>query len=198
MVRVLKQRTLAMDDETKLESETELNDSEETSEEEETLPLKKTEYDKILEEQENYKKGLLAAKGKPAKKPDPALSGVMTKEDFFKANEKDAFRRLSTISKDDSPELVAVKAEIKDNRDAIVEYFVPRYGRDTVADIEEALLDAHATWKRKQAPPRQDDEKVAAAEIAQSTGKGGSTPPPAQPVRKKLIQKQGGMETWYN
>lgn len=192
-----------MDEEEKDTSE-DTSDEEESSEteesEEETVSLKKAEHEKLLSDLDNYKKATLVAKGKSDKKT-PSLSGVMTKEDFYKANEKEAFDLAIVTSPDDTPEVLERKAEIKEHWSEIVGYYVDKHGRDTARSALRNINIAHAAWRADQETVVKKDvasEKTASAEIAKSAGKGGSTPPPAPPPRRKILtQNIGGMKGWY-
>ena len=200
--RTLPESTEELKETKETESEEEVEASEEEEEVEETVNLKKTEYDKLLEERDNYKKATLSLKKKPQSEatPKPPAGGEddntpITKGEFYKTNEKIAIRQATTVSEDDPEEIAVVKEEIDANWDAIVGH-VHATDRSTPDAIYDAILDAHAAWKRRQKPKSEADKKVR-SELSATRGLGGKAPLKAKPERKKILQIGQGMEGWY-
>ena len=158
---------------------------------EEVITLKKTDYDKILEERDNYKTGLLAEKDKNKKgKKDnpietPDESKFVKKSDFYKANEKQAISNIT-----------AKYPEINDNWDDVVR-FVKADDRTSVAAIEESILDGYAVFERRKSKKVPDENKDKKAELAVDAGLGGKKSGAIAKEKKKLFSKAGPIDTWY-
>ena len=181
--------------------ETEETESEEevAEEVEETVNLKKAEYDKLLEERDNYKKATLSLKKKPSEKSEVAPKSdddaPVTKGEFYKSNEKQAITAATAADENDPEEIASVKAEINANWDSIVP-FIHSTDRSTSDVIYDAILDGHAAWKRRQKPQAEGDKKVR-SELSVTRGLGGKAPLKAKPERKKVLQTGKGMDSWY-
>jgi len=181
------------------ESEEESGDESESEEEgEETVTLKKSELDKIKGDRDNYRRVALAKKGKKGSRTtDKDTKGeFVSKSEFYRGNEKEAVKRATIPTDNDTPEQIALKKEIDENWESITKYFKGTSGKSTPEDIHEDILDAHAAWKRRN-PPTEEDESDDVADIVAERGHGGSPPPPPQKKRKRVIKPQGGMDTWY-
>lgn len=181
------------------DSEEDVVEASEEEEVEETVNLKKSEYEKLLEERDNYKKATLSLKKKPQpeEKPKAADDEVpITRGEFYKNNEKQAIKWATTVSEDDPEEIASVKQEIDANWDTIVPY-IHATDKSTPDAIYDAILDGHAAWKRRQKPKAEDDKKVK-AELSQTHGLGAKTSL-KNPLgeRKKVLKRAEGMETWY-
>lgn len=153
---------------------------------EETVTLKKAEHDKLIEERDNYKKGLLAVK----KAPKQVAEEPLTKGDFYRANEKQAIQLATTVSESDSEDSAELKKEIADNWDKIRVFYSGTSGRETVKDIHEDILDAHLVWKRRTGGSVK--EPVVQETIAGTSGKGPIVKDNVKVIPKPVI----GMEHW--
>ena len=200
--RTLPESTEELKETVETESEEEIEATEEEEEVEETVNLKKTEYEKLLEERDNYKKATLSLKKKsqPSEKSEAAPKSdddaPVTKGEFYKSNERAAIAAATAAGENDPEEIASVKAEINANWDSIVP-FIHATDRSTSDVIYDAILDGHAAWKRRQKPQAEGDKKVR-SELSTTRGLGGRTPLKAKPERKHVLKIGKGMEDWFS
>lgn len=181
--------------------EVEENESEETDDD--NITLTKAEYQKLQEERDNYKKGLLSLKrkgrtlpgdnDKETDKQDTTNyyddSEYVTKRDLQKKEEKQAV----------SLALVEIP-ELDDNWDDIVEFYYPKRGKDDAENIVEDIRDAVEIWKfRKGVKPKADTEtkKVIAKAVSDTSVSKGKEKSSA-PKKKGIIKPKVPMERWYS
>lgn len=129
---------------------------------------------------------------KKAVEPAPVVEKpYVTKEDFYKANEKDAKETLATSES-------ATDKEISENFDAIFSYYKDRSGRDTVKGILKDLRAAHAAWRFEN--PKKDT--AADDAVRDLTGapiqKGGAAPTPTKVEEgTNRFKTPRGPDEWY-
>ncbi len=97
-------------------------------------------------------RGIASRKGGAAPHKEAATdTPFLTKQDFFRANEKKAINEVRS------------DAEIDANFDSIKSFYVSRRGKDTPEDIREDLRDAYILWKARQTPTKDDTASSLAA-----------------------------------
>ena len=157
--------------------------------EEDKVVLSKEEHAKLLEERDNYKKGLLSYKEKAKALPkEPAKAeDVLTKKDFQKINEKKA-----------------IEAFLKDNPEVNSKWsdFVPYYrefrGRDTVEDIVKDLDDAKTLYQKHFPVKENDGDTKANLASEKSITSGSSEPTKPQKESNKFLDQRGkSIQEWY-
>lgn len=149
-----------------------------------------------------YKKERDEAKDKPPEEPKEEPKGeFLTKEDFYKANERKAINSLTVIDKADSDEVKAQKTYVKDNWKDISAFYQPRLGKDTPEDILADLNDALTLYTSKN--PRTED--VDTGKVMQETsGTGHQSPTPTEEKKEppnfvlpvQPVDKDGNVN-WY-
>jgi hypothetical protein len=134
------------------EDETDLD-----SDEDEKVTLTKEEYDKLLKDKENYKKGLLAYKEKSKEQTPPAKeSDALTKAEFQKINEKKAIKSFLESNPDANSQW-----------DKLISFYRDSRGRSTVEDIVSDLDDAYTLFqKHNPAPEDKDPDKEQRATLS--------------------------------
>ncbi len=171
--------------ETKPESIVEGNKPEVNSEGK--IVLSKEEHAKLLEERDNYKKGLLSYKEKAK---DVPKDDVLTKTDFQKINEKKA-----------------IEAFVKENPDVeekwtdFVSYYRDGRGRNDVDSIIKDLDDAKTLFLKYNPVKEKDDSKESISELSSDNSlsstpsdKGGK---PEKSGNKFLEAKGKPIQDWY-
>jgi len=152
-----------------------------------TIQLSKEEYDKLLAEKENYKKGLLSAKEKIKSIPREGQSEFLPKQDFYKANEKEAISKF-----------IADNPEIKERWSDFVQHYSGKRGRDTVSAIVQDLDDAKTLFQ-KYNPPQETEDKSAQADLSKDTvqpkaqGAGGT-----KKEKGGILRKSIPVTEWYS
>ena len=105
----------------------------------EWTPPSKEEWEKLQEERDNYKKGLLSAK-KEEKKSEPKLEenvkDYITRGEFDKMNERSAIQ-----------EMVTKNSDLKEHWEECMIYYYPKKGKATADDIKSDLQDALDLWR---------------------------------------------------
>jgi len=174
---------------------------------EEEITLKKSEHDKLIEERDNYKKGLLAEKEKnkgdktldkkeeeeekkeEKKEEKPKKSEFVTKADFHKANEDQAIAEIT----DDIP-------EINDNWEEIVKH-VNASDRNSIKSIKQAIKDGYAVWKSREAEneTEEEDDTGARSELSKDKTLGGKTKTKKDAPKKSIlgVDKDHDITKWY-
>ena len=122
---------------------------------------------------------------KPEAKAD--TSKFLTKQDFFKSNERKAIREITA------------DAEIKANWNEIIPFYTPRRGKETPEDIVEDIKDAITLYKARNpgAPVRDDSADQLTTTPVVKTGGGAidkTTPKPKDPPNFRLPTKPS---EWY-
>ena len=173
---------------------------------EETVSLKKAEYEKLLSERDNYKKGMLAAKGHASKKedapPPKKESDAVSRDEFVGYIESQALEDLTTIRGDDSASLKSIRAEIKEHFNDIIKHIPGTINRMKIIDFKEGMLDAHAVWKRRNenAPKKNEENTELKAKLGEFHGTGGKTLPPYAERKNNKFEKfvRGtSMKDWF-
>jgi hypothetical protein len=183
------------------EEETPTNDgqsvdtSDDTSEEttadnsEEKVELSKEEYEKLLEDKENYKKGLMSYKEKVKEQPkEQPKDDVLTKTDFHKINEKkaiDAFLK-------DNPEVDGKWSDF-------ISFYRDSRGRNTVEDIVNDLDDAKTLFL-KHNPVKEETDNQTKANLTSEKGLESSSSDDKKPQKtsNKFLDARGKPITeWY-
>ena len=193
--------------ETEVEEETDnlTEDDEETEDEpepeesdEETVTLSKAELEKLKEERDNYKQGLLKAKGKDkpkvvSKKDDK----FVTQSEFYKANEKSAIETATVFTDSDTEQEKELKTELNEHWSDIMKFFSGRSGKQTPVQIVEDIKDAHAAWKRRQTKPADKENKQVLQDLSKSHSDGKSPKEDKGGERKRIIPKSEPMDKWF-
>jgi len=109
--------------------------------EDDSVTISQAELDKLTEERDNYRKGMLSAKKvkRTLKAEDENLDDeeFLTRKDLFKANEEVA---IGKVLKD--------VPEIDENWVEIMAFYAPRRGRGTVEGTVLDIKDAYYLWKK--------------------------------------------------
>ncbi len=140
----------------------------------------------------------------PAVTPAAPATGeeFLSKRDFERSNERKAINSITTILDTDDEATRNLKKEIDANWDSIKVRYVPRHGRQTPEDIQEDILDAHATWRRKAPAPVADPQGDAARALTTSpvVRPGSTRPAPPQATNTENDPRYKGNPTpkeWY-
>jgi hypothetical protein len=139
---------------------------------------------------------------KKATKPKVDESKFVTKDDFYKGNEKKATRALTQITADDSEEEVEFKKDLKANWKEVMGFYRDISGRETVDDIVEDVTDAYNAFRRRNPRKEVDESKKAASVLGASKGTKGKTPSGKPAKKQSILQRkhQTGIEQvagWY-
>jgi len=171
--------------------------------EDEKVTLPKSELQKLKEERENYKDGLLSTKqklkevknqsskenGLPDNDEDAKgedLDSPMTKKEFYKAREKEAIQKATEDSK------------IDNNFDEIMEYYTPRRGKDTVENIVSDIKDAKYLWNKYKGGSSSEDKEASSKLSTESKKPSGRSSGQGKEKRqKRILPKNSSPEEWY-
>jgi len=176
------------EEETTEDEEVEETDEDTTDEEDDYVPLTKEEHDKLLEERENYKKGMLKAKASQKKPAESKESEFVTKADLQKDLEKRAIK-----------EVLADNPEMDTDWNKFVSY-IPKVAKsDDKATIMKKIKAGYVGYQSTLDQSDEDvEDKTAKATLSKTTGTGGKSPKPAGTKKKHILNtKGGGMESWY-
>lgn len=155
--------------------------------------LSKKDLEKIKEERDNYKKGLISIKPKlkalkKAILPEKEKSEFLTKSEYRKGIERRAIK------------IACADPDINDNWDKIMEYYVAAHGKETIEDIVTDIERAHRLF-RVDVPVKKDDDgdKKTTMKIAVEETKplGKSEPLKGKEVRKRILPKRTPVQEWY-
>lgn len=197
----LKEETVSEETETEEESDKSETSEETETEDKDSVTLTKAEHTKLIDENENNRKGIIRLNKelKDSKKPEKVekTDDFVKKSDFYKDNEKKAIKQATTPLDSDNDELKTIKIEIDENWDKIIPHYNKSTSKEDVDAQVEAILDAHSAWKRRN-PQSTDEEAEAKAEISQSAGTGGKSPKDTPSKKKSILPKDDGMKEWYN
>ena len=156
---------------------------------EDSITLNKPEYDKLIEERDNYKtENELWRTGKKTLSQKKQLGGeYVTKADLRKEKEKEALRASFVQFPD-----------LKEHWKEIVE-FVPRVlDTDLKEDIEKKIKAGYHGWKAVQESDEKEENKEAKADLALNKGKGSKTSPPAQKKKDRFLPEAPTKPSeWY-
>lgn len=168
------------------------------------IKVKKSDWDKVNKERNDFEEGLKIAnkKGKKDTKTiepnNDNASEFVTKKDLYKTNEKAAIKSATTISKDDSDEVKAIKADLDSHWDEIKGFYTGQSGKESPEDIVEDLMDAHAVWLRRNKGKKNDGEdKDAKANLATDRGVRGGGKDSSYQARKRILPKYTKPSEWY-
>ncbi len=176
---------------------------------EEEITIKRGLFKKVHTDKENYKTVALSKKGKDGeaknlseKKEEPKgdESKFVTKAELEKEREDKAIEKATVAPEGASEEDAALAKEINDNWDAIKAFYVGRGGKKTVEAIHDDILDAHASWKRRQGTSEKPSgDTTVAANLAATRGKGGTSPKANNTgeSRKRIIPRDQSAKDWY-
>lgn len=189
---------------TKVESTEEVEETESEEADDEKVTLTKAELQKLQDERDNYKKGLLSLKNKGRNLPGDKVAEVEKKEteSFYDDSEYVTKRDLQKKEEKNAIALAVTEIpELDDNWDEIVEFYYPKRGKDDAENIIEDLRDAVEIWKfRKGAKPKADTESkkvIAKASTDNSISKGKEKSAPVK-SEGKIIKPTVPMERWYS
>lgn len=144
--------------------------------------------DPVVRAQAKKDRAIARRLAKKEDKPEKTdTSKFLTKEDFYKSNERKAIREITA------------DAEIKAVWNEIIPFYTPRRGKETPEDIVEDIRDAITLYKvRNPAPPEKDDSaNDLTASPVMKTGGGVTekvTPKPKDPPNFKLPTDP---KSWY-
>jgi hypothetical protein len=190
-------------------------DADKKANEPEMVQISKTELEKIKEERDNYRKGVIRLNesrgrflpGSEPSKPEPKKpkskidfeddegdddedktpkGDFLTKKDLQFRDEKAAIRRACA----QDPELNEHWAEIIVN-------FPPDWSRDSIEDIIAGLQHAKTVWKALNPDKPIDQGKKDTADLAADKGLGKGKEKQPTPEKKTIIPKKEGMSGWY-
>lgn len=116
-------------------------------------------------------------------------SKFVTKDDYYKGNEKKAARELTVITADDTEETAEFKKDLKANWKEVMGYYRDISGRETVEDIVEDVTDAYNAFRRRNPKKEADGGKQAASVLGASRGTKGKTPSEAPARKKSILQR---------
>ena len=165
----------------------------------EKLRKKSTDFDGLADRlKKKDRAGRVLPGAEPVKKEkeeedddDELKEEFVTKKDFQKTIEKSAIKEAS---KDQ---------EVDDNWDSIMEFYVPRHGKDTIESIISDIEIAHKTWKAQQPVPskepekKEDEDKKSTSDLAKDAGLGKGKDKQPKPVKKSILPKKEKMQDWY-
>lgn len=151
-----------------------------------TIQLSKEEYEKLIAEKENYKKGLLSAKEKIKSVPKESKSEFLPKQDFYKANEKEAISKF-----------IAENPDLKEQWAEFVQHYSGKRGRDTVTAIIQDLDDAKTLFQ-KYNPQKETEDKTAKADLSKESSEPLAQGPGGEKKEKaRLFPKRTPVTEWY-
>ncbi len=162
--------------------------SEEKSEEkptDDTIQLSKDEYEKLVADKDNYKKGLLSLKEKTKSTKQESGSEFLPKKDFYKANEKEAIQKF-----------VAENPDIKASWSEFVQHYSGTRGRDTVNAIVQDLDDAKTLYEKYQ--PKEGEDKEAKANLSSDSSAPVTSGEGTKPEKGGIIPKRTPVTEWYS
>lgn len=134
----------------------------------------------------------VSSKKESAEKPSTAVSEkkFVTKDDYYRGNERKATRELTVVTEDDSEQSAEFKKDLKANWKNVMRYYRDISGRETVEDIVDDITDAYNAFRRRNPKKSGDEAKEAASILSQSKGRGGKTPSSDGRPRKKSILRR--------
>lgn len=172
----------------------------------EEVTVKKSEIERLKNDNTNYKKALGIGefkKPKEEKKVETSTtagvdtSKFVTKDDQYKANQKIAIKIATTVTKDDDAETAKIKKDLDENWEEVKAFYTGRRGKDSADDIVEDLYDAHAVWSRNKKTSKSGG-KEATANLATDKGTGGKSPSNTSAARSRIIPKNTNPADWYS
>jgi hypothetical protein len=191
------------ENEVELEEETSINESEdEESEDEDSVEALKAELEQAKSDRDNYKKGMLSAKGK--KRAEEGIDEDTTEHVdvneatvlavLGKKTEKEALSNtLIPKHKDYIPELV------DDNQYQEILGYLPRnIDKTSYNSIVKGLKLATKMWKSDKGIKDKSSKKSTILNTTKSGTVSGKTGTVKKDGVRKLIKKQDGATTWYN
>lgn len=148
------------------------------------ITLSKEEYEKLVADKENYKKGLLSLKEKSKTKPVESGSEFLPKKDFYKANEKEAIQKF-----------VNENPDIKADWTEFVKHYADKRGRDTVNAILQDLDDAKTIYEKYQ--PKEDEDKEAKANLSSESSTPVTSGGGVKPEKGGILPRKTPITEWY-
>lgn len=153
----------------------------------EEVVLPKEEWEriqKLLKDRENYKKATLILKNKikQIKGKGKELSAPLTRQEYLKMIEKEAIEKAC-----ENP-------DIAENWDKIMEYYVPKHGRETVSGI---LKDIERAYKLFRLENPREEEKTLPAVGAETKKPTGVTTPTEGRKKGGILPRPEPIENWY-
>lgn len=193
------------ENETESEEDTSTNDSETTEdkteevEEEESVEALKARLEKAEKDRDNYKQGMLSAKGK--KRVDEGL----TKETKTDVSEEAVIKVLSKREEQKALQNTIISTHpdyipelVDDNQYQEIIGYLPRNVDKTSYDsIVRGLKLATEMWKKDKGIQDKQPKKDTGLQTTKSTTSTGTTKPVVKSGRK-ILKQSGGIDTWYN
>ena len=149
-----------------------------------TITLTKDKYEQLIEDKENYKKGLLSLKEKSKTKPAESASEFLPRKDFYKENAKEAIQKFVS----DNP-------EIGENWSEFIKQYADKRGRDTVNAIVQDLDDAKTLYEKHQ--PKESQNKEAEAELSKESSIPVTSGKGDKPEKVSFLKRPTPLEKWY-
>ena len=185
-------------EEKQLPSEDDQSEDETTEEsEDDSVTISQAELDKLTEERDNYRKGMLSAKKvkRTLKAEDENLDDeeFLTRKDLFKANEEVA---IGKVLKD--------VPEIDENWVEIMAFYAPRRGRGTVEGTVLDIKDAYYLWQKDnpiiEVDKKKELAKKATSDLSSLKGNPAKGKEKEQKAPKKHVMPEATdkMVDWYN
>ena len=165
--------------------------------EDDSVTISQAELDKLTEERDNYRKGMLSAKKvkRTLKAEDENLDDeeFLTRKDLFKANEEVA---IGKVLKD--------VPEIDENWVEIMAFYAPRRGRGTVEGTVLDIKDAYYLWQKDnpiiEVDKKKELAKKATSDLSSLKGNPAKGKEKEQEAPKKHVMPEATdkMVDWYN
>jgi len=165
--------------------------------EDDSVTISQAELDKLTEERDNYRKGMLSAKKvkRTLKAEDENLDDeeFLTRKDLFKANEEVA---IGKVLKD--------VPEIDENWVEIMAFYAPRRGRGTVEGTVLDIKDAYYLWQKDnpiiEVDKKKELAKKATSDLSSLKGNPAKGKEKEQKAPKKHVMPEATdkMVDWYN
>ena len=165
--------------------------------EDDSVTISQAKLDKLTEERDNYRKGMLSAKKvkRTLKAEDENLDDeeFLTRKDLFKANEEVA---IGKVLKD--------VPEIDENWVEIMAFYAPRRGRGTVEGTVLDIKDAYYLWQKDnpiiEVDKKKELAKKATSDLSSLKGNPAKGKEKEQEAPKKHVMPEATdkMVDWYN
>lgn len=193
--------------------EDESGDSRSESSEGEEMTLTRAEYQKLVDERDNYKRGLLSAKAKPRsldpkdepaeEKPEKERENVDIPEEkirsvLYRETERRVLRDVI-----DAESAHYMKELVDDGQyREIIQYLPKNIDKSSESSIRKSLKVAIHAWKYDKGyaddkPKKKPEADLAASSSKSHGGSGEERKSKPKPGERKLLKKATSIEDWY-